>query len=43
MPFLGGYYGEDGPVEVVHEPIYCDRCGYCHSDDFDCEEEQEED
>lgn len=34
MGFLGGYYGEDGPVEIVHEPIWCDQCGLYH--DGDC-------
>lgn len=29
--FLGGYYDEGGPVEQVHEPIYCDICGLSHS------------
>ena len=45
MPFLGGYYGEDGPVEIVHEPIYCDICGYYHAptcDEADEPEEEEE-
>jgi hypothetical protein len=39
MTFRGGYYGEDGPVEIVHDPIYCDICGYYHSPT--CDEEDE--
>jgi hypothetical protein len=38
MAFLGGYYDESGPVEQVHDPIWCDQCGIYHGDNVPCDE-----